>query len=96
MNEFGTENKNTTRPASRKTGQGGKRAGNGSSGTTGAGTPNGDKIIKENMSGNRLDLAELKNNTISELIQVAKTIGLDGVSGLKKQDLIFEILKTQT
>ncbi|HMB19643.1 MAG TPA: transcription termination factor Rho [Spirochaetota bacterium] len=96
MNESGTENKNTTRPVSRKTGQGGKRAGNGSGGTTGTSTPNGDKIIKENMSGNRLDLAELKNNTISELIQVAKTIGLDGVSGLKKQDLIFEILKTQT
>jgi len=96
MNESGTENKNTTRPASRKTAQGGKRAGNGSGGAAGTSTPNGDKIIKENMSGNRLDLAELKNNTISELIQVAKTIGLDGVSGLKKQDLIFEILKTQT
>ncbi len=96
MNESGTDNKNTTRPASRKTGQGGKRAGNGSGGSAGTSAPNGDKIIKENMSGNRLDLAELKNNTISELIQVAKTIGLDGVSGLKKQDLIFEILKTQT
>ncbi len=97
MNESsGIENKNAGKPVSRKTGQGGKRAGNGSSGATGASTPNGNKIIKENMSGNRLDLAELKNNTISELIQVAKTIGLDGVSGLKKQDLIFEILKTQT
>ncbi len=46
--------------------------------------------------GNRLDLAELKSKTISSLISVARKMGLEGVSGLKKQDLIFEILKTQT
>lgn len=45
---------------------------------------------------NRLDLAALKSNTINELLALARGMGIDGVSGLKKQDLIFEILKTQT
>ncbi len=45
---------------------------------------------------NRLDLADLKTKTINELLVLAKNMGLDGVSGLKKQDLIFEILKAQT
>ncbi len=45
---------------------------------------------------NRLDLAELKNKTINELLVVARGMEIEGVSGLKKQDLIFEILKTQT
>lgn len=52
---------------------------------------------KRAVSGeSRLDLAELKMKTITELIAVAKSMGLEGVSGLKKQDLIFEILKGQT
>jgi transcription termination factor Rho len=55
---------------------------------------NGQKRI--NLSENRLDLAELKNKTINELFSIAKEMALDGMSGLKKQDLIFEILKAQT
>ncbi len=45
---------------------------------------------------NRLDLAELKTKTITELLVLARSMGLEGVSGLKKQDMIFEILKAQT
>ncbi len=57
---------------------------------------NGSKN-KENKEGeNRLDLAELKSLTINALYAMAKEMGLEGVSGLKKQDLIFEILKGQT
>lgn len=44
----------------------------------------------------RLDLAELKSKTISSLMEIARSMGIEGVSGLKKQDLIFEILKAQT
>jgi len=47
-------------------------------------------------SSNRLDLAELKTKTINELMNLAKDMGVERASGLKKQDLIFEILKTQT
>lgn len=46
--------------------------------------------------GDRLDLAELKAKTINELYTIAKDMGLERVSGLKKQDLIFEILKGKT
>jgi len=44
----------------------------------------------------KLDLAELKAKKISELIQIAKEMKVEKISGLKKQELIFEILKTQT
>ncbi len=60
---------------------------------------NGDYTRK---SGNgttqegRLDLAELKSKTISSLMEIARSMNIEGVSGLKKQDLIFEILKAQT
>ncbi len=43
-----------------------------------------------------LDLAELKLKTITNLVTIAKDMGLEGISGLKKQDLIFQILKGQT
>lgn len=44
----------------------------------------------------KLDLGELKAKTINELYSIAKEMKLEGLSGLKKQDLIFEILKGQT
>jgi transcription termination factor Rho len=48
------------------------------------------------VSPERLDLAELKKKTINELVSIAKSMNLEGISGLKKQDLIFELLKGQT
>ncbi|MBP7582473.1 MAG: transcription termination factor Rho [Spirochaetes bacterium] len=57
---------------------------------------NGNGQRKGNPSENRLDLAELKNKTINELFSITKEMALEGMSGLKKQDLIFEILKAQT
>ncbi|NLV68732.1 MAG: transcription termination factor Rho [Spirochaetes bacterium] len=45
---------------------------------------------------NKLDLGELKAKTINELYSIAKDMGLERISGLKKQDLIFEILKGRT
>ena len=53
-------------------------------------------ITKEEASGPKLDLVELKTKTISELTNLAKDLGCERYSGLKKQDLIFEILKSQT
>lgn len=47
-------------------------------------------------SANKLDLGELKSKTINALYTIAKDMGLERISGLKKQDLIFEILKGQT
>ncbi|MDP3703371.1 MAG: transcription termination factor Rho, partial [Candidatus Omnitrophota bacterium] len=44
----------------------------------------------------KLDIAALKDLKISELTKVARDMGVNGMSGLKKQDLIFKILSTQT
>jgi transcription termination factor Rho len=43
-----------------------------------------------------LDLDSLKTLKISELAQVAQELGIQGTSGLKKQELIFKILEEQT
>jgi len=44
----------------------------------------------------RLDLAALKDMKITELNKMARELGINGFSGLKKQDLIFKILQGQT
>ena len=44
----------------------------------------------------KLDIAALKDLKISELTKVAKDLNVNGISGLKKQDLIFKILSAQT
>ncbi len=43
-----------------------------------------------------MDIADLKKKTIAELTQVARELNLEEVGSLKKQDLIFKILETQT
>ncbi|MFN7933495.1 MAG: transcription termination factor Rho [Bryobacteraceae bacterium] len=42
-----------------------------------------------------LDLVELKDMSIQKLNQIAKDLGVLGVAGLRKQELIFKILQTQ-
>ena len=44
----------------------------------------------------KLDIAALKDLKISELTKVARELGVNGISGLKKQDLIFKVLSAQT
>jgi len=43
-----------------------------------------------------MDIVELKTKTISELLRVAQDLNISGVSGLRKQELIFKILEAQT
>jgi transcription termination factor Rho len=43
-----------------------------------------------------LDLSELKTKKITELVNISKQMGIERSYGLKKQDLILEILKSQT
>jgi transcription termination factor Rho len=42
-----------------------------------------------------MNLSELKEKTISELHSIARTFGIQGFGGLRKQDLIFKILQAQ-
>ncbi|HLX12805.1 MAG TPA: Rho termination factor N-terminal domain-containing protein, partial [Bacteroidota bacterium] len=43
-----------------------------------------------------MDMAELKSKKISELTKIAKELEIADYTDLRKQDLIFRILETQT
>src|SRR5881409_2862452 len=43
-----------------------------------------------------LDIIQLKSKTIAELMELAHSLGIQGTSGLRKQELIFKILEGQT
>jgi transcription termination factor Rho len=43
-----------------------------------------------------MDIAELKGKTISELLDVANSLEIEGTSSMRKQELIFKILEAQT
>src|SRR5882672_6340715 len=43
-----------------------------------------------------LDIIQLKSRTIAELMELAHSLGIQGTSGLRKQELIFKILEGQT
>ncbi len=51
-----------------------------------------EKELKER----EMNLAELKKKTISELNQLGKDLNIQGMSGLRKQELIFRLLEAQT
>tara|TARA_B100001057_G_scaffold81936_1_gene77450 strand:- start:575 stop:1855 length:1281 start_codon:yes stop_codon:yes gene_type:complete len=42
-----------------------------------------------------MNLSEVKTKTITELVEIAEKLGLEDVGRLKKQDIIFRILKKQ-
>jgi transcription termination factor Rho len=46
--------------------------------------------------GDRLNINDLKDMSIVKLTQIAKDLNVAGFSGMRKQDLIFQILKAQT
>jgi len=46
-----------------------------------------------NKSGPELSINALKNMSMSELVETARELGIEGYSGLKKQDLIFKVLQ---
>jgi len=43
-----------------------------------------------------MDIQELKAKSINELVDLATTLNVEGVSNLRKQDLIFRILEAET
>ena len=44
----------------------------------------------------RLDITALKDKSIHDLTQIAKDLSVPGATGMRKQELIFQILKAQT
>jgi transcription termination factor Rho len=61
--------------------------------TTTNNTMNTTNNIKEKPVSN---VAELETKTLSDLREMARKLDISGVSGLKKQDLIFKLLQAQT
>ena len=47
-------------------------------------------------AANGLNIGELKDMSIARLTQVAKDLSVAGATGMRKQELIFQILKAQT
>ena len=43
-----------------------------------------------------LELTELKAKTIAELLKIAEEMDIPGVSGLRKQELIYKVMETQS
>src|SRR5262245_30447647 len=50
---------------------------------------------REEEKGERLDLADLKEMSIQKLAQVAKALEIPGAAAMKKQELVFQILRAQ-
>ncbi len=54
------------------------------------------KVPKKKRNGESLNIQELKELNIQALNQIAKQLEIVGATGMRKQDLIFQILKAQT
>ena len=54
------------------------------------------KIPKKKRNGESLNIQELKELNIQALNQIAKQLEIVGATGMRKQELIFQILKAQT
>jgi transcription termination factor Rho len=63
--------------------------------TPAAGAPAGQNQ-KPRRNGEGLNIGELKDMSIQKLTQVAKELNVAGATGMRKQELIFQILKAQT
>jgi Rho termination factor, N-terminal domain len=50
----------------------------------------------ENGGGNVLDLTTLKDKSVAELTHIAKELEVPNSTGMRKQELIFEILRART
>ncbi len=67
----------------------GKRPGGGAGGGGGG----GGVSLKDRPT---LDIRELKEMSISQLVQIGKDLEIEGATGTRKQELIFKILQAQT
>src|SRR2546422_6983353 len=55
-----------------------------------------DKPQQPTQKGGALNITDLKDMSIQKLTQIAKDLNVVGATGMRKQDLIFQILKAQT
>jgi len=50
----------------------------------------------KNVQNGHLNILELKDMSISDLTHIAKDLNVEGYAGMRKQELMFEILRAQT
>ncbi len=55
-----------------------------------------EKSVSPARTGDRLNITDLKDMSIQRLTQIAKDMNVVGATGVRKQELIFQILKAQT
>jgi hypothetical protein len=53
-------------------------------------------VPRAELSGEKLDIRTLKEKSIAELTGIAKALDVPNATALRKQELIFEILRAQT
>ena len=58
--------------------------------------PAGRPDQRQDARGTGLNITELKDKSIQQLTQIAKDLNVAGATGMRKQELIFQILKAQT
>ena len=56
----------------------------------------GGPAREEGRRGRGLNITDLKDKSIQQLTQIAKDLNVAGATGMRKQELIFQILKAQT
>jgi len=59
-------------------------------------TPEEQRPAQPRRTGEGLNITDLKDLSIQKLTQIAKDMTVAGATGMRKQDLIFQILKAQT
>jgi transcription termination factor Rho len=58
--------------------------------------PSGQPHAPQRRPGEGLNITDLKDMSIQRLTQIAKDLTVGGATGMRKQELIFQILKAQT
>ena len=56
----------------------------------------GDAETEVAAAPNQMNITELKEKSIKDLLGIAQQLGVNGATGLRKQELIFSILQAQT
>ena len=59
-------------------------------------SPDQQKVASPRRPGEGLNITDLKDMSIQKLTQIAKDMTVAGATGMRKQELIFQILKAQT
>jgi transcription termination factor Rho len=87
---------NPKRPAPAGTGDGAIAPEAAATPTEASAPPEQPKAPPQPAQGQRLNITDLKDMSIQKLTQIAKDLAVGGATGMRKQDLIFQILKAQT